>query len=265
MSIITPMTDEDVFLKISACFLPVYQVIRDEFIQPTERLVFVTECTRHEFKSREGISLGKMIMQEDTISKQVTYVENSMSLVVLTDKRWLRMSLDEFEYSRRIRITHHKSFVGRWLAGEQYKFEWYFPPKEIRVYRKDLSLDQYIANQVKAVLLTEVQVTGRSESTIENRTNTPLNQLHLLRIDLGTLVSYSFLQNDGVHIHKLIQLSSVNSGRVPLAIKSSSTPDKEGLLSDHVEKLRQLKQLLDEGLITESEYELKRQEVLSRM
>lgn len=204
-------------------------------------------------------------MQEYDISKKVEYVENSASLIVLTDKRWLRMSLGEFEYSRRIRISDNKSFLGRWLAGEKRKFEWYFIPKELHVYSKKLNAKQYIASQIKVVLLSEIQITGRYEFTLKDGSSTPPSQIHLLTLNLGQLVSYSFKQNDGSRIHQLLQLSSVNNGHIPLV--SRDTVNLKNNLSsvDNLEKLKQLKLMLDNGLITEQEYQSKKQELLLRM
>lgn len=265
MSVITPMTDQEAITKLSACFLPVYQVIRDEFIQSAETFVFAAEGTRHSYRTREGLSLSKLLTYEADISKQVEYIENCPSLVVLTNKRWFRATLSEHLYKRRIRISDNKTFLGRWAAGEKLKFYWVIPPAEYPIYQNKKSLRQNIAESVKHLGLSEISVVQIVEHSVDDNVAKPPLAIQLLKLILGQGLSYSFGSKDGSHIHKLLQLSSLSSGTIPLATTGPSTTNNGTVSADPAERLRQLNRLYEQGLITEQEYQSKRQELLSQL
>ena len=214
----------------------------------------------------EGISFSKLIMYENDISKDIETIDNCGTIVVITNKRWFRWSLADLQYSRRIRISENKTFLGRWAAGEKLKFYWVYPPAQTPIPRNKKSPAQYIAQYVKTVLLSEMPHSmKRSEHTIEDSAVKPPRQIQLRRLYLGGSHSYSFEANDGLQVFTLLQQSSLNNGSIPLADTTSTATHGNSGPSDPAERLRQLNRLYEQGLITEQEYQSKRHELLSQI
>ena len=77
-------------------------------------------------------------------------------------------------------------------------------------------------------------------------------------------MSYSLQYENGLKLQELLQVASINHGKLPLINEKphiEASEPKETI----VQKLESLKQLLDKKLITEEEYREKKEELLARM
>lgn len=250
MTNIAPIKKEEAIKKVSLYFQPILQVIFDEYIMPAEQVFFVADATRHEIKDKEGTSLLKTLAGDYDTSTHKDVILNQASLLVITNSRWIRWSLNQFK-GQAIQIQRIGGFLGGLFDGFDLKFEWIIPPTDSFVQKEQVA--KYVTERISIVNLNEVQVSTREEFTIKNQHTTPESELHLLRLPVGKDVSYSLKYDDGIYLHKLLQTASINKGAIP-----SNT-------NDNMQQLKQLKAMFDDNLISQQEYDNKKAEILSRM
>ena len=267
MAMITSVSREQALGNISSYFHPILQVVIDEYILLGEHVLLAADSTRHEIGDQEGISLGKMIMQEDDISTHKDVVRGWVTLLVVTNQRWIRVSGGQ--YSHELRIETDTDFFGkldRFFDKKRLKFNWLIPLDEFPLEwlrKRKKTIREYATERIRILPLSELNVVKREEFTILDKTTTPGSQLHLLSLYFGSGLYYSLKYNDGILLHQLLQLASINGGVIP--VETGDKPKGDHGVENSVQKLQQLKLMLDQGLITAKEYQAKKSELLSRM
>ena len=259
---IKPISKETALHGLSPFYQPVFQVIVEDYILPNEYILFVEEGTRHRIVDDEGVSIGKMLMNEYDISTHKDVAENLSALLVVTNLRWIRVALPSHRYARHdryfrsIRIGKKPSFFEKHLDGiKDLRFEWVFPPSQ----SFEIPVKKLTEQSISILPLSDMSVVNRTEFTIDDQESTTESQLHLLKLFLGD-VYYTFKYEKGVYLYQLIQLASVSSGTIPL-----TNLENENQSEDIVQKLGQLKTMLENNLITEQEYQSKKEDLLSKM
>ncbi len=256
MSNITPLKQEEALAKILPYYQPILNVIYEEYIMSGEQVLFAADATRHEINDEEGTSLWKTLAGDYNTTTHKDIVVNQASLLVVTSSRWIRWSLGQFTMNYSIKMQKEGEFMDRLFSGNHLKFEWVTPPVNFPhdwLSKQKKQVREFVTENISIVKLKEIEVSTREEFTLKNKHTTPESELHLLRFPVGEEVFYSFKYDDGVYLHKLIQAASINRGVIPIET------------NDSMKQLKQLKEMLDNDLISQQEYDHKKAEILSRM
>ena len=240
---ITTIDDETANQNIFPVFRPVFKLIRKNYIQPTENIFAVVCCTvmnQYHDSQASGWRMGHM-----------------PSIVVLSGHRWIRASFKSFSiYSTHHKeITYHKSGfgLGALFGGDFLDWKWIeiTKPDGLRSRKEDDDIQKDIF--IHETLLSTVQVKRRFDYTV-NFENKPLS---LVEISFPRNIDIVFRESDGNRIYALLQEAIKNNGHIQIV--------HENHPNDPIESLKKLKELLELGLISETEYELKKQEILAKL
>ena len=268
MSTIKPIDLATTSQHIYPFYRPLFQVVIDEYLIPQEQIVFAANSTRHTVVDQEGISIGKMIVQDYDISTHKDVILNEPTLLIITNFRWVRVTLDSYNYSHKVRIRDKTSTLGKLFSGEKLKYYWLIPREDPEGWFKKIksSPQKYITQQIHAFPLSDIYPqlkARRTEYTLHDEKAFPGGPFHLMLVSLKSM-SYSLQYENGLKLQELLQVASINHGKLPLINEKphiEASEPKETI----VQKLESLKQLLDKKLITEEEYREKKEELLARM
>lgn len=263
---IKPTDPEAISQHLYPFYRPLFQVVLDEYLIPQEQIVFAANSTRHTVVDQEGVSIGKMIRQEYDISTHKDVICNEPTLLIVTNFRWVRVTLDSYDCSRKVRIRNQTGVLGKLFSGEKQKYYWTIPPELERWSKIKSRPREYIADRIHAFSLSDIYPqlkARRTEYTLYDDKAFPEGAFHLIFVLLKSF-SYSLQYEDGLKIHELLQIASTNQGRLSLIDENSHT-EKADSEETIVQKLSYLKQMLDKELITTEEYQEKRKDLLARM
>lgn len=263
MSTIKPIDPATASQHIYPFYRPLFQIVVDEYLIPQEQVVFAANSTRHTVVDQEGVSIGKMIVQDYDISTHKDVIHNQPTLLIVTNFRWIRVTLRDYIYSHKVRIRNKTSTLGKLFSGEKLKYYWLIPPDPKN---RGSSPKEYITEGIHVLPLSTVYPqlkARRTEYTLHDEKAFPGGTFHLMLVSLKSS-SYSLQYEDGLKLQELLQVASINQGKLPLI---DEKPDIEANKPEEtiVKKLERLKQLLDKELITEEEYQEKKEDLLARM
>lgn len=252
MSNIIPLTIDEARNRVSPYYHLVLQVIAEEYIMPNEKILFASDTTRHFIWDQQTPSLFKAITGSYDINNHKDVVGNSATLLIVTNQRWIRWSLGFYEVGYAVQIEKSGNLIFEWhVPPEKFPHQWL---AELLVKQKKTARE-YITSNVNVAHLSDLAVVRRSEFTFTNAYTTPETQTHILRLLFNTDIYYSLKYDDGVYLHKLLQLASLNEGKILF----------EEEVDDDFQKLKKLKLMFENGLITEIEYQEKKAQLLSNM
>lgn len=245
-----------------------FQAVIDEHLMSQEQIVFTANSTRHTIYDNQGISIGKMITQEYDITTHKDAIRNEPTLLILTNFRWLRVALEDYHYSHKVRIRNKTSTMGKLFSGEKLKYYWLIPPENSEKWFKNLkqSPREFVAKQIRAIPLSDIypQIKARRlEYTLHDQKAFPDSTFHLMRV-LFSSSSYSLQYDDGLRLQEILQIASINQGRLPLFEEKDDTGENNSE-DTIVQKLSYLNQLLEQKLITEAEYQKKKEDLLANL
>lgn len=269
------MSVKPIDLKIASnslypLYRPLFQVVIDEYLMPQEQIVFATNCTRHTHVDRGGVSLGKAIMGDYDISTHKDVICNEATLLIISNFRWIRVSLSEYQYSREVRIRKETSTMGKLFSESKLKYYWKSPPENPQKWFKKMKASprEYITRNINVFLLSDIYPyleARRLEYKLHDQKAFPNGSFHLMIVAL-TSGSYSMQYDEGLKLHELLQLASIHQGRIPLITVTEKQHIKENDSEETiVQKLSYLNQLLDQGLITTDEYQKKKEYLLDNL
>ena len=181
---------------------------------------------------------------------------------MVTNQRWIRKwtywsePLGILFADKNKRENIFKTFKGGYQWAEPRTDE--PPPK--RVYeRKGKSLQEWAMGNLLLVPLREVTASGKSIRF----TNRDDIQRKYLQIDFGNGL-YTLFFEDGERLFQLLQVAESNNGRIPLDGEATQKA-KEDEGKSVMQRLQQLEKLREAAMITEDEYQKKREEILSSL
>lgn len=244
MSNANPLAIDEALNHILPSYHPILQIIAEEYITPNENLLFVADTTMHVIYSyKPVISLS---------GEYKKAISNTPNLLVVTNKRWITWELfppEEQLYSIPIDKEYSDNLIFEWCVPTENFFHEYLAANKKKTAR------DYVTSHVNIMRLSEISLKTQSEFTINNSHLAPKTQLHILRLLVYQNTYCSLKYDDGVHLHKLLQLASLNQGEILI--------EKE--VDDDFQKLKKLKLMFENGLITEIEYQEKKAQLLSNM
>ncbi len=244
MTNVNPLTIDEAKNRILPLYHLVLQIIAEEYIMPSEKILFAANTTRHEvFSYKPVFSLTRERKEK---------VSNVPTLLIVTNQRWIKWSFmkpwDEI-YSIPMKKKEY---------GDNLIFEWCVPPAKFPhdyLTEQKLTVREYVTSLVVVNHLSKISIETRSEFVFTDPHTNPETQLHILRVLLNTGAYYSLKYDDGVYLHKLLQLASLNQGKILIQEEPS----------DDFQKLEKLKLMFENGLITEIEYQEKKAQLLTNM
>jgi hypothetical protein len=228
---ITPIDDTKASQNIFPVFRPIFNLIRKNYIQPFEK-IFAVACCNY--------------MNE--------YGFQDPSLVVVSEHRWIRANFTSSPlYVKEVTYRKLGSGLGSLFGGQHKKWKWVeiVKPDGLRstTWGDDPQRDVFI----RELPLSKVQVIKRVDYKVEFE-NQPLS---LVEISFPNNIDIVFRESDGNIVYAALQEAAKNDGHIQII--------QENTAYNPTESLRKLKELLESGLVSEAEYELKKKEILARL
>jgi len=223
---------------------------------PDENVIFVGKATQHTTRTERNWS---SFWSE---WKEKTFYTNTSSLILLTNQRWIR------------KWTHLSSEQGLLFSDKNKKekflgtlkdgYRWEEPdeietPSNQYLKHQGRSLEEWSMSDIVFTSLKDIQPTGR---LIRFTHRNDIQQKYLL-IGINNVVHYSLLFEDGEKLFQLLQVATANDGKIPFDIEKEQAGINED--DDIIHRIRRLKRLFESGMISETEYQQKREEILSSL
>ena len=250
-----PIPIKEAKSKASEIFHRTVELIYEKHLLEGEIVLFVGECTYHKKESEERVTLSG-------ISKYVDVIYNTASLLILTNKRWFRMPTDYYTKTGP-RILQDKNTVDRFFetVENKLKYRWIYPspslPDKKYWKRTKETLDEFSEKGLRIVPLSNITVYDRGKFFIKEDKIIK----DIFRIKLNSDWWVSFPLKEGESVHQLLQMAATNKG----IITTEPPTSKPAADTNLVERLAALKEMLDRDLITEQEYQTKKEEILKEL
>ena len=226
-----------------------------ESLLPKEKVLFVSQATEHEVKVEEYWSDFWRQWKE-----KVTY-SNTPSLVIITNERWIRKWTywQPDEHSQPVLFTDKNAKQG-FIRSMKTGYRWAEPfddvPHDKHYEREGKTLQEWANSNIRFLPLKEIEV-GEKSFWFSNQNDV---KKKYVRIEI-TDTDYTFKHDDGEKLFALLQLAATNNGRINLGMI-----DKKASLShgeEIAQRLKAAQELFESKIITESEYQKKREQILS--
>jgi hypothetical protein len=246
-----PMTEEQILKNIHSSYHPTFKRIQQTHIQPNEE-IFAAADASHTSK-----------YQEDYGKRKISRVSFSC-LIIVTSHRWIRSGMSWRGMADSITYRKIGSRLGSWLSDEvYYEHKWVFPPKRLPTEKQmgRKSFSERVGEYIREVQLSELEaVRNRNDYSVLYKGQ----QIALVEVTFQS-TWVAFKAKDGELVYNLLQLAAQNNGCI-LSEGDLATRASDQLVQENsVQKLKQIKEMLKAGLITEADYEAKKTEIFSRM
>lgn len=234
-------------------YKPSIQYLYESALLPNEQVVFIGKATKHKLRTETGWSSIKGDV------KTTEHYTNLASLIILTNLRWIRK---ETVWSNDQGLLfankeEKEGFFKSWKSG--YRWSEPFtenPPDKKDNERKGKSLEEWAMSNIVFTHLDKIHAKNK-RIRFTNQNNQQMKYL-LIEVSGG---QYSLLFDKGEELFNLLQEAAANGGKLFLDDdKRESKMDNDTTIQ---QKLQQLKEFFEADLITESEYNQKREELLS--
>lgn len=263
MNEISIISLEDALKITPNYYKPSVEYVYKSALLPGESVVFICETTRHSIKEERNWSdlLGEYRTKRDYF--------NTASLLLITNMRWIRKPAGWSQEEGL--LFGEKSQKERFLKTMKSGYRWARPirddpPSEKSAERKGQSLEEWAMSNIRFLSLGKI-VLGPKKIRF---TNTKDSQDTYLLVKI-TDAHYSFHFEQGETVYHIVQTALANNGKLNLGASTTGTstggesasesPDGNSIAA----RLQKLKELLAAELITDEEYEQKRQQILDTL
>lgn len=249
----------DTALKLTPDFYkPSIKYLYHSALLGNEKVIFIAKATRHQVSEERNWS------SFSSEWKTTRHYYNVPSLIVLTNRRWIR-KWTGFPKEKGLLFSDKKEKEG-FLKTLKSGYRWsetvtVAPPDEKSAEREGgKTIEEWAMSNINFVPLHEINAHNKR---IRYTNHNNLQQQYLLFTVNKN--DYSFCFEDGEKLFQLLQEATANGGRIVLNDGKAHATGQSVSDSEIVQRLRNLKELFEATLITEAEYQKKRDEIISNL